>query len=114
MFIQYPDNPTPELPLVWGIPPNALHRENPLSVLILQKVLAHHPQHYDSLVAVLAREKVWGKRIELVLGEIFLDTTSHYNPFDFFPLLMPDALAGRIEELSKDEEWRVEWDEVVG
>jgi len=104
---------TPELPIVWGIPPDVLHRLHPPSVLILQKVLAHHPQHYDPLVAILAREKVWGKRIELLLKDIFLDEYSHYNPFDFFPLLMPEALAARVKELREDEEWRNAWDEVV-
>jgi len=114
MYIQYPTTFTPELPVVWGISPDALHRQHPPSVLILQKVLAHHPQHYDPLVAILAKERVWGKRIELLLKDIFLDNYSYYNPFDFFPLLMPEALSDRINELSEDEEWKDAWDEVVG
>ena len=113
MYVQYPTEMAPELPLVWGIPPEALHRHNPPSVLILQRVLAYHPQHYDPLVAILARESVWGKRIELLLKDIFIEDFSQYNPFDFFPLLIPEALADKINELSEDKDWKAEWDEVV-
>ena len=113
MYVQYPIDTAPELPLVWGILPEALHRNNPPSVLILQRVLAHHPQHYDPLVAILAKERVWGERIELLLKDIFLDNYSYYNPFDFFALLMPEALSDKIKELSEDKEWKNEWDEVI-
>ena len=114
VYIQYPTTMTPELPIVWGIPPDALHRQHSPSVLILQKVLSHHPQHYEPLVAILARERVWGERIELLLKDVFLDNDSQYNPFDFFSLLMPEALSDKIKELSEDKEWKNEWDEVIG
>ena len=114
MYIQYPTTMTPDLPVVWGISPDTLHRHHPPSVLILQKVLAHHPEYYESLVAILAKERVWGERIELLLKDIFLDIYSSYSPFDFFPLLMPDAVLDRINELSEDKEWKNTWDEVAG
>ena len=114
MYIQYPTTMTPDLPVVGGISPEVLHRNHPPSVDILQKILAYHPQHYDPLVAILARERVWGERIELLLKDIFIENFYQYNPFDFFSLLMPEALSDKINELSEDKEWKNTWDEVAG
>ena len=73
MWIQYPETLTPELPIVWGIRPENLHRYDPEATAILQLVLAHHPDHYDVFVAVIAAQSVWGKRLPLLLKDIFLD-----------------------------------------
>ena len=108
MWINNPDIPKPELPVVWGILPESLHRYDSNAVLILQWVLSHHPQHYESFVAILASNSVWGKRIVHLLKDIFLDG-SFYNPHDFFQILIPDALRERIDEFSLDEDWKNEW-----
>ena len=112
MWIQYPETLTPELPIVWGIRPENLHRYDPEATAILQLVLAHHPDHYDVFVAVIAAQSVWGKRLPLLLKDIFLDNYQFYNPHDFFGLLIPDALKDRIEEFSKDKEWKNDWNDI--
>jgi len=108
MWIDNPDITNPELPVVWGIPPEGLHRYDSNAIVILQWVLSHHPQHYEPFVAILAANSVWGKRIVLLLRDIFLDI-SFYNPQDFFQILIPDEIRERIDEFSKNEEWKSEW-----
>ena len=111
MWIANPDNLQPELPTVWGVTPEALHRGDSEAVQVLQFLLSHHPQHYDFFVSFLATESVWGKRIPLVLKELISDEAS-YDPQEFFNLMIPGNLHDRIIELSEDDDWKQNWDSV--
>ena len=109
MWVANPENPNPELPIVWGILPEALHRHDPETIVILKFILSHHPQHYEAFVALLAAEAVWGKRIALLLRDIFLDI-DFYNPQDFFNLMFSGKIQERIIELSGDSHWKDNWE----
>jgi hypothetical protein len=112
MWIQNPDNLNPSLPTIWGIPPISLHRGNPDSISVLKYVFAHYPQYYDSFVAFLVAEDVWGKRISILFKEAFLEAEG-FNPQHFFTWMMPGAIKLEIESLSNEFDWKEEWDSAV-
>ena len=96
--------------VVWGISPEVLTLYDSTAEQILSFIAAHHPDHYSSFVALMMREQVRGEKIKILLGDIF--TAMPYNPMVFLRLLIPGAISQRIEELSQDEDWQLEWDRV--
>jgi len=93
--------------VVWGVSPEALTLHNSEAEQILRFVAAYHPDHYSSFIAIMMMEGVRGEKIKILLEEVF--TTNPYNPMTFLMLLVPGAIAQRIEELGEDEEWDLEW-----
>jgi len=93
--------------VVWGVSPEALTLHNSDAEQILRFVAAYHPDHYSSFIAIMIMEQVRGEKIKILLEEVF--TTNPYNPMTFLMLLVPGAIAQRIEELGEDEEWDLEW-----